>query len=71
MQVWKPVIRHCRNCGAKIIGFKNKQGVVKVDCPKCGVSSISKMLDRRHERCDTYAPPGMESLDEDEDEADN
>ena len=68
---WKPIIRHCRNCGAKIVGFTNKQGVVKVDCPKCGVSSISKMLDRRHERCDTYAPPGMESLDEDEDETDN
>ena len=67
MQEWKPIIRHCRNCGAKTVGFKNKQGVVKVECTKCGVSSISRMLDRRHERCDTYAPLGMENLDEDDD----
>lgn len=64
MQEWKPVKRHCRNCGEKVVGFKNKQGVVKVSCPRCGVCSVSKMIDRRHERCDTYAPPGMECLDE-------
>lgn len=36
MQEWKPIIRHCRNCGAKTVGFKNKDGVIKVQCPKCG-----------------------------------
>lgn len=64
MQEWKPIIRHCRNCGAKMVGFKNKDGVIKVQCPKCGVCSVSKMIDRRHERCDTYAPPELENIEE-------
>lgn len=63
MQEWKPIIRHCRNCGEKIIGFKNRAGLVKARCPKCGVWVISRMVDRKHEQCDTYASPGMENIE--------
>lgn len=63
MQGWKPIIRHCRNCGGKIIGFKDSAGLVKAQCPKCGVLTVSRMVDRKHERCDTYAPPGMENIE--------
>lgn len=53
---WIKVVRICRNCGAETIGFKNAQGTVKTKCPRCGAVSVSRMMGRRHERCDTYLP---------------
>lgn len=61
---WRPVVRRCRNCGQKITGFQNAKGLVKVTCPKCGSCSVSRMISRRHERCDTYAPQGTILLDD-------
>ena len=33
---WVPVVRMCRNCGAKTIGYGNGKGIVKVTCGRCG-----------------------------------
>ncbi len=53
---WEAVIRYCRNCGGRVTGYKNDKGLVKASCPRCRAVTVSKMIDRRHERCDTYAP---------------
>lgn len=59
MNNWEPVIRYCRNCGAKITGYRDEKGVVKTTCVKCGAATVSRQISRRQERCDTYAPSGM------------
>lgn len=64
MEDWKPVRSFCRNCGHLMSGYKNSKGVVKITCSNCGSCSISRMVSRRHERCDTYAPPGLAIMEE-------
>lgn len=54
---WTPIKRICSNCGRKIIGFKTKGGLLKVQCPSCHTCMVSKRMSRRHERIDVYAPP--------------
>lgn len=55
---WLPTIRLCCNCGNKIIGYRDKNGSLKIQCPHCFTSMVSKIMSRRHERVDVYAPPG-------------
>lgn len=66
MRAWKPIKRHCRNCGAIATGYRDAKGKVTAICPKCGAKAISWSLSRRCERCDTYAPSGAEIIDSDE-----
>lgn len=37
-----PVQMFCPNCGKKIIGYKSKDGAVRIDCPTCRVKIFSK-----------------------------
>lgn len=53
---WLPTIRLCNNCGRKITGNRNKDGLLKIKCPFCFTSMVSKVISRRHERIDVYAP---------------
>lgn len=68
MRNWKLVKRHCRNCGAILTGYKDGRGKTSAVCPTCGALAISWPLNRRCERCDTYAPPGTELVDNDDDD---
>lgn len=66
MQRWKTVRRYCRNCGEVVIGYRDTKGKVTAVCSHCGATVISWQLNRRCERCNTYAPPGTELIDQDE-----
>lgn len=55
---WKPTKRLCTNCGQVIIGYRNDKGLVKLQCPKCGLVMVSKRMSRRNERIDITPPPG-------------
>lgn len=35
-------------------------GLAKLQCPKAGAVSVSKLMGRRHEQVDFYPPPGQE-----------
>lgn len=30
---WKPAVMYCVNCAEKIVGYRNVEGKVKVECP--------------------------------------
>lgn len=55
---WIPTIRICHNCGEKITGYRSKNGVLKIQCPKCRACMVCKSMSRTHERVDVFAPPG-------------
>lgn len=55
---WKPVRRHCVNCGHILAGFRNGNGFVKLQCPRCGIVMVSRHMSRRHERIDISPPHG-------------
>ncbi len=40
MENWTPVARYCSNCGRKIIGYRNKDGLLKMQCPYCKVCYV-------------------------------
>lgn len=56
--LWKPVRRICVNCGQELIGYQNGKGLVKMQCPRCGLVMVSRRISRRHERIDITPPPG-------------
>ena len=58
----KLVSWHCINCGHILTGFKRNDNKVKITCNKCGSEQIMQSLSRRHNRLDSYAPKGMESI---------
>ncbi len=37
-----PVYMFCPNCGNKLIGYKDENGGVKMQCKKCGIVAYSK-----------------------------
>ena len=57
-----PVYGFCRNCGQKIMGYRNGNGLLKVECPFCRTRYVSKEKSRRHIEEHIYAPKGEEIL---------
>ena len=55
---WKPTRRHCINCGQALTGYRNENGLVKLQCTRCGLVMVSKRISRRHERIDITPPYG-------------
>ncbi len=55
----QPELRYCRNCGQKILGFRNAEGLLKLQCPRCRACSVSRTITRRHEEVQEYAPKGQ------------
>ena len=53
---------YCPNCGTQLIGFKNAEGMIKVECKRCLAVSVRKVMGRRHNRIDVYAPKGQETV---------
>lgn len=59
---WYPFSWYCPNCGTQLIGFKNAEGMIKVECKRCLAVSVRKVMGRRHNRIDVYAPKGQETV---------
>ena len=55
----KPVKRYCGNCGKLILGYKTAEGIVKIQCPCCGMMSVMKKISRRVIGVDEHAPPSQ------------
>lgn len=55
----KPVKCYCRNCGQLHYGDRTANGLARLQCPKCGAVSVSKIKSRRHEQVDFYPPDGQ------------
>ena len=64
MEKWTPTARFCSNCGKKIIGCRNSEGMLKVQCQHCGVFYVSKRINRRKERVEITVPYGQEFCDD-------
>ena len=43
----KPVTLYCPNCGHKIIGFKDSEGILRVSCDRCKCVIVSKHHSRK------------------------
>lgn len=57
-EIWRPFSWHCPNCGEISVGYKNSSGTIKVECSKCHAVMVRKVMGRRHDRIDIYAPKG-------------
>ena len=57
-EIWRPFSWHCPNCGEISVGYKNSSGTIKVECSKCHAVMVRKVMGRRHNRIDIYAPKG-------------
>ena len=60
---WTPFSWHCANCGTIVVGYRNAQGAIKVQCNRCRVVMVRKIKSRRHSTIDVYAPEGQEELE--------
>ncbi len=55
-EVWQAFRWHCPNCGKQVIGYKNKEGSIKVSCSSCRTVMILTPKGRRHDTIEIYAP---------------
>lgn len=56
---WRPFSWHCPNCGEISVGYQNAQSTIKVECRCCHTVMVRKVMGRRHDRIDIYAPKGQ------------
>ena len=61
-EAWKPYYCFCPNCGQKIHGYRDNEGVIKMRCVRCSVVTVRSIMGRRHNRLDIYAPTGEVTL---------
>ena len=54
---WQAVQMFCPNCGKKIMGYKNKYGVVKMQCDRCKVIVVSSKKTPRKQEITVELPP--------------
>lgn len=38
----------CNNCFRITTGYRDENGVIKYQCTRCGATSVSKVMGRRH-----------------------
>lgn len=60
MEKWTLSHRICMNCGQLLSGHRDKNGLLKMECPKCGLRMVSKQMGRRRENIDVYSPHNTE-----------
>ncbi len=60
---WQPLSMFCSNCGTRLTGYKNSEGLIKIECGRCHSVSVRRMIGRRHNRIDIYAPKGQETME--------
>ena len=61
-QEWIPFSWYCPNCGKIVTGYRNAGGHIKVQCMKCHAVMVRRIMGRRHDTLDIYAPEGQEHL---------
>lgn len=59
---WTPFSWHCPNCGKIVSGYRGTDGRIKVQCINCRVVMSRKIMGRRHDTIDLYAPEGQEHV---------
>lgn len=59
---WHAFSMFCSNCGNHLTGYKNAEGLIKIECGRCHSVSVRKVIGRRHNRIDVYAPQGQETV---------
>jgi hypothetical protein len=60
---WRALSWFCPNCAERLIGFTDARGFTRAECRKCHSVSVRKVMGRRHNRIEIYAPKGQETLD--------
>ena len=56
---WQSFSMFCSNCGNHLTGYRNSEGLIKIECDRCHSVSVRRVIGRRHNRVDIYAPKGM------------
>ena len=46
----------CHHCHTNTTGWKDADGITKMQCTKCGTVTVSKPMSRRHVQIDVYMP---------------
>ncbi len=59
---WQPFPMFCSNCGNRLTGYRNSEGLIKIECGRCHSISVRKSIGRRHNRIDIYAPKGQVTI---------
>lgn len=59
---WRSKQIYCPNCRKLVTGYEGKDGITRMTCDQCGAVMIRKVMGRRHERIDVYAPCGQERI---------
>ena len=52
----------CCNCGTKVSAIKTVDGFYKAKCSRCGSCSVRKVMGRRHDTIEVYAPKGCVNI---------
>ncbi len=60
---WNTVSWHCPNCGAISTGVKNSDGTFKVECTRCHTVMVRRIISRRHNKFEIYAPDKEELIE--------
>lgn len=63
-ETMKPVTVMCHNCQSQVVGWQDQSGLMRIQCPKCGTVTVSKVMSRRHIQLDIYAPKGQVLLEQ-------
>lgn len=60
---WTIYSWYCPNCKNKVSGLKNSKNQIRATCDQCGVEMVRKIVGRKHDVINMYAPVGMEHLE--------
>ncbi|MBE6984559.1 MAG: hypothetical protein E7434_02880 [Ruminococcaceae bacterium] len=61
-ELWVSFSWYCPNCGKIVVGYKDSNGTIKVQCRHCETTMIRRIKGRRHDTIDLYAPRNQEQL---------
>jgi len=53
---YTPVRGYCQNCGHKMIGYRSRDGTVRMRCGRCGTVAVSKRKNAHITDTRLYAP---------------
>ena len=53
---------YCPNCGNKLVGTMDSEGLIKKKCRVCQAVSVRKVMSRRCNRIDVYPAKGEETI---------
>jgi predicted RNA-binding Zn-ribbon protein involved in translation (DUF1610 family) len=61
-ELWTTVPMYCPNCGTINDGYRNSEGKIKYECPRCGLVMVRTYKNRRHDLLEITIPEGMARL---------